>query len=107
MKLSNKQKHNFPHNQRTLNVSPNICHGEKTKNLIIFWLRTNKNRGMILNPVQLFKKKFDYKYFNLMTQFLVPLVTSFVGSRLKLSRMSRYKCMTPFLYHIQLVIFVC
>ena len=51
---SNKWKHDFPHHQQKLNVSLNIVMKKIPKNLIIFWLITNKNRGMILNPVQLF-----------------------------------------------------
>ena len=36
MKSSNERKHNFPHHQRKLNVSLNICHGENTKKLDYF-----------------------------------------------------------------------
>ena len=35
-KSSNKRKHNFPHHQRKLNVSLNICHEENTKNIDFF-----------------------------------------------------------------------
>ena len=79
-KSLNIWKHNFPHHQQKLNVSLNICDEENTKNLIVFWLITNKNRGMIINPVQLFRKCFDYKYFYLMNPFNVSLVISFVRS---------------------------
>ena len=74
------------------------------RQLIISWLITNQNHGMILKPVQLFRKKFDYESFNLMTPFLVSLVVSFVWSRFKLLRMSWYKCMTPFQYQLHSVI---
>ena len=55
-KLSNKWKRRFPHHQRKLNVSPNIFHKENTKKLDYFLLISNKNRGMIMNPVQLFRE---------------------------------------------------
>ena len=42
------------------------------------------------------KKHFKYQYLNSMTSLLLSLVTYFVGSRLKILRMSWYKCMAPF-----------
>ena len=50
------------------------------------------------------EKTFDYKYFNLITPFIVSLVISFVGCQLKLFRVSWYECMTLFQDHPQLVI---
>ena len=79
-KSSNELKHNFPHHQQKLNSGLNIFHENNTKKLIISWLMTNQNRGMIMNSVQFFKEKFDYEYFNLMTPFLVSLVVSLVVS---------------------------
>ena len=74
------------------------------KQLIIIWLITNQNCGMILNPAQLFREKNDHEYFNLMNPFLVSLVICFVGSQFKLLRMSWYKFMIPFWDHLHSVI---
>ena len=35
-KPSNERKHDFPHHQKELNVSLNLCHEENNKNLIFF-----------------------------------------------------------------------
>ena len=56
-KSSNERKHDFPNHQQKINASLNLCHEEHTKNLIIFWLIKNQNRGMIMNPAQLLLKK--------------------------------------------------
>ena len=48
--------------------------------------------------------EFDYEYFNLINTFILSLIISFVASRFKLLSMSWYKCMTPFRYHLHLVI---
>ena len=38
------------------------------------WLITNKNRGIIQNPVDIFRKQFKYQYLNSMTPFILSLV---------------------------------
>ena len=101
---SNEQKHDLSYHQQKLNVSINIFYEENIKKLDFFWLITNQDRGMIMNPVQFLLNCFDYEYFNIMTQFLVYLVIFFVGFCLKFLRMSRYKCMTPFRDHLHLVL---
>ena len=93
-KSSNKWKRNFPHHKQRLYVNLNIFH-KNTKNLSVFWLITNNNCGIIINPVQFFRKN-DYKYLNSMNPFLLSLAIYFVGSQFKLLKMSWYKCMTPF-----------
>ena len=58
---------------------------------------------MILNPVWIVKKKYEFKYLNSMNPFILPLVTAFVGPLFKILRISWYKCITPFLDNLQLV----
>ena len=54
---SNELKHNFPHHQQKLNVSLNLCHEEDTKTIDYYFADNKPDRGMILNPVQFFRKK--------------------------------------------------
>ena len=57
---------------------------------------TNNNRVIIQKPKRIIKKTFDYQYLKSMNPFILSLVIYFVGSRLRILRISWYKCMTPF-----------
>ena len=96
-KSSNELKHNFPHHQQKLNVILNICPEENTKTIDYFLVDNKPEPWDDSKPSVVVKgKKIDYEYFNLIIQFLVSLVVSFVGYRFKLLSMSWYKCMTRF-----------
>ena len=55
-KFSKNFKDNFQNQKWKHNVSLKLWHEVDIKKLEFFWLITNKNCGMILNPVRMVKK---------------------------------------------------
>ena len=56
-RFSKNLKENFSNHKQKHNASLKLWHGLNTKNLSIFWLITNKNRGMVQKPVGVVKKR--------------------------------------------------
>ena len=93
--MNHKQKYN---------TNLNLWHEVNTKKLEYLRLITNKNRGLIQNPAQMVKKKLEFEYLNSMTTLILPSIIYFVGSWLKILRMSWYRCMASFRDNFQLFI---
>ena len=99
-----KIKENFPNHRRKHKVSLTSWHEVNTKKKNVLWLITNKNVGIIKNPLRIRIKQFGYQYLMSMTSFILFLVISFFGYQFKILRMNWYKCITPFQDNLQFFI---
>ena len=102
--FSNNFKEKFPNHKRKHNMSLKLWHEVNTKELEYFLVDNKQELCYYSKPSADGLKKIEFKYLKSMNLFLLSLVIFCVGSWFKVLRMSWYKCMTPFLDSLQLVI---
>ena len=81
--FSKNLKYNFPHYKWKKNVSLNLWHELNTKKLSILWLITNKNHGIIQNPVRIIQKTVRLSIFELNESIYFIFSNIFCGESIK------------------------